>query len=189
MINKIKYLFMSTNNKLMFDTYIKYFSKNGTKIKLERGGKIRVFTQEGPILYNNWDDLNRVYKQLPIDENQETPEEDFKFVTPITPTLYAASEKYKWFVYGSKTRSKELLNKFCELNDIPVLNGYDMNKPNWVYYLDSQKHFCSTNNEMIIDLLKSSSDWKEYTLPEPIKLTKQQIAKMINMDPEAFVII
>jgi hypothetical protein len=42
---------------------------------------------------------------------------------------------------------------------------------------------------MIIDLLKSSSDLKEYTLPDPIKLTKQQIAKMINMDPEAFIII
>lgn len=188
MINKIKYLFMSTNNKLMFDTYIKYFSKNDIKIKLERGGKIKVFYQDGPVLYNNWEDLNRVYKQLPVDENQETPIEDIKSVDPIVPVTEYVN-KYKWFVYGSKTRSKELLNKFCELNDIPVLNGYDMNKPNWVYYLDSHKNFCSTNNEMIIDLLKSSSDWKEYTLPDPIKLTKQQIAKMINMDPEAFIII
>lgn len=188
MINKIKYLFMSTNNKLMFDTYIKYFSKKGIKIKLERGGKIKVFYQDGPVLYNNWEDLNRVYKQLPVDENQETPVEDIKSVDPIVPVTEYVN-KYKWFVYGSKTRSKELLNKFCELNDIPVLNGYDMNKPNWVYYLDSHKNFCSTNNEMIIDLLKSSSDWKEYTLPDPIKLTKQQIAKMINMDPEAFIII
>ena len=47
----------------------------------------------------------------------------------------------------------------------------------------------ATNNTMVIDLLKNSSDWEEYKLPEPKRFTKADIAGMIGMDVDAFVIV
>lgn len=212
MIDKIKSFFMASDVKTMFDIYIKYFPTINKKLKLLGGGKIRVTNNNsGQIeIYNSWEELNNVYKLLPV-QNTETssqikmncvdtsnipglaeqiicdgPYHHIPIPDKIDLNKYMFSKKI--FVRGHKTRFKELHEKFLELTKSNISISCVMNKEDWVYYVDYNNNFCATCNPMVKDLLMSSSDWVEYSLPEPEHLTKEQIAQMIGRDVNSFII-
>ena len=128
---------------------------------------------------------------MPIDEDENVVPNNEKIKVETTSTTKAeVMNNKKWFVRGNEARSKELKNKFIELTkpNVVLPEGFDMSKKQWVYFVDSKGDLCSTTNCMVIDLLENSSDWEEYKLPDPIRFTKEQIAKMIGMDINEFTI-
>lgn len=212
MIDKIKSFFMSSNVKTMFDTYVKYFPTVDKKLKLLRGGKIQVTNINSNQIetYNSWEELNNVYKLLPI-QNIESSSQ-IKMNCIDTSNIPGMAEqiicdgpyhhipipdkidlnKYmfgkKIFVRGHKTRYKELQDKFIELTKPKLSINCAMNKEDWVYYIDYCGNFCMSANELVKDLLCGSSEWVEYKLPEPEHFTKEQIAQMIGKDVNSFII-
>lgn len=203
---------MSSNVKTMFDTYVKYFPTVDKKLKLLRGGKIQVTNINSNQIetYNSWEELNNVYKLLPI-QNIESSSQ-IKMNCIDTSNIPGMAEqiicdgpyhhipipdkidlnKYmfgkKIFVRGHKTRYKELQDKFIELTKPKLSINCAMNKEDWVYYIDYCGNFCMSANELVKDLLCGSSEWVEYKLPEPEHFTKEQIAQMIGKDVNSFII-
>lgn len=203
---------MPSDTKIMFDTYIKYFPTVDKKLKLIRGGKIRVtnIISNQIETYNSWEELNNVYKLLPV-QNIETssqiemscvdasnvpdlaeqiicdgPYHHIPIPDKIDLNKYMFSKKI--FVRGHKTRYKELQDKFIELTKPKLSINCMMNKEDWVYYIDYRGNFCMSANELVKDLLDGSSEWIEYKLPEPMHFTKEQIAQMIGKDVNSFII-
>lgn len=203
---------MPNNTKIMFDTYIKYFPTVDKKLKLIRGGKIRVTNiNNGQIeTYNSWEELNNVYKLLPTQNIESSSQINMSCVDtsnipgmaeqiicdgpyhhlPIPDKIdlnkYMSNKKI--FVRGHKTRYKELQDKFIELTNPKLSINCMMNKEDWVYYIDYHGNFCMSANELVKDLLCGSSEWTEYKLPEPVHFTKEQIAQMIGKDVNSFII-
>lgn len=186
-IQKIKQFFMPSHNEY-FNKYVSYFPTIGKQLKLGRNGSVLVIDKNTnqTTTYKNWEELNEVYKLFPVTIDKTTPTvatESSKDNTTISTI--------KYWTFGHPTRFNEIKKKFCKQYglDDNVLIGDNFNKPNWVYYLDSTNSLVATNNTMVIDLLKNSSDWVEYILPEPKRFTKADIAGMIGMDVDSFVIV
>lgn len=203
---------MPSDTKTMFDTYIKYFPTVDKKLKLIKGGKIRVTNiNSGQIeTYNSWEELNNVYKLLPTQTTESSSQIKMNCVdTSNIPGLAEQIicdgpyhhipipdkidlDKYmfskKIFVRGHKTRYKELQDKFIELTKPKLPINCMMNKEDWVYYIDYRGSFCMSANGLVKDLLDGSSEWIEYKLPEPVHFTKEQIAQMIGKDVNSFII-
>lgn len=203
---------MPSDTKIMFDTYIKYFPTVDKKLKLIRGGKIRVtnIISNQIETYNSWEELNNVYKLLPVQNIETSSQNEMSCVDTsnasglaeqiicdgpyhripipdkIDPNKYMFSKKI--FVRGHKTRYKELQDKFIELTKPKLSINCMMNKEDWVYYIDYRGNFCMSANELVKDLLDGSSEWIEYKLPEPMHFTKEQIAQMIGKDVNSFII-
>ena len=173
-LNIIKNLFM--NNGKYFDKYVAYLPTIGKQLKKERAC-IKVIDKETHQIevYNNWEELNDVYKLFPVNE---------KNVTIISEVPLV-----KYWTYGHKTRFKELIKFFSNQYGVTQksLMG-SFNNTDWVYYLDSHKNICGSSNPMIIDLLKNSSDWVEYKLPPLKKFSKEEIAAIVGMDKDSFII-
>ena len=175
MIQKLRQIFMPADFKEMFNAYIRFFSERGEKIKLERGGKIRVINDCGtPYIFNSWEDLNEVYGLFPT----TTPKKNVPF---------------KIWTFGDPNRFKdiktEMEKKYQEVCGKPIkFDSIDFKKKNWVYFIDSDGSFCQSGNDMVINLLKNSSDWVEFKLP--IKTyTKSEIAALIGLNVDQFEIV
>lgn len=161
---------MSTDNRIMFDTYITYFPTIGKTMKKMRGTKVRVIDNETGEAeeYNSWLELDAVYKQV---------NKDYAPVVQELPKIWT---------YGNATRHKELLRYFQSVyGDRAYISGA-FSKNNWVYYIDHNGRFCSTSNDLVIDLLENSKEWTKYELPPLKKFTKAQIAELIGMDENEF---
>lgn len=172
MIDKIKSLFMSVDTKKYFNSYLTYFPTIGKKLKLQRGNKIGVIDEDGSmVVFDSWKELNNVYKL---------------FVEDVEEQVASA---IKYFAWGHKTRYNDLLKSFLKVNQMQHLQvPTKMDKENWIYYIDCHGNFCSTSNQMVIDLITHSDEWAEYKL-EVIKYTKSDIAKMIGKNVDEFEII
>ena len=159
------------SNSEMFDVYVKYFAAQNKKIKLQRRG-VSILGSSGEVIehYSSWIDLDKVYKQVNKYENEELP--------VITERIYC------WGNLNINIASK-LRNKITG-----QANAYaPFDKPNYIYFLDSKGNLCQTCNDMVIDLITNSKDWKEYKY-EPIKITKAEIAKRFGYSsPDEFEII
>lgn len=98
----------------------------------------------------------------------------------------------KYWTYGksNKYQNEALINFFSQrYQKKPILLYGRFKKEDWVYYFDANNNLCETNNQLVINLLKQSDDWIEYTLPETKKYTKEEIAHMIGMDVTQFEIV
>lgn len=182
MIQKLKQWFMPRTHKEYFNKYASYFPTVNKQLKLGRAGVINVIdknTGETEV-YSNWDELNNIYKQFPV----ETPK-----VAVETETTHPSQIK-KYWVKGHPSRYKELAQFFADTyGGHNSFTGTNFNKSGWVYYIDAKGGLVSTSNEVVIDLLENSSDWEEYKLPEPKKYTKAQIAELLGWDVNSFEII
>lgn len=168
-------------NKDFFNVYIKYFPTINKTLKMGRGGAVNVINNETQEVesYKNWQELNYVYKQLPIDE---------KWLNENHPNI-----PFKFWTFGDPNRYDEIKlameNKYLEICNRTVdFKAMDFKKSDWVYYMDSSNDFCQTSNKMVIDLLQNSSDWTQIKLA-PKKLTKSDIAKLIGLSVDQFEII
>lgn len=194
---------MSTDNKLMFDTYLKFFPTIGKKIKLIKGGKVKVIDNNGEEkIYNNWIELNNEYKQLPelveYEEktlpniNTEKPNHMNNFLdqTILKGPDYSRfnSPNIRWYMFGDPVRYGELKKKFEELNRVNLPVDFEISRRDRVYYVDYNGNFIATTSEMVINLLSHSMEWREYKLPQPVHFTKAQIAQKIGMDINSFII-
>lgn len=174
---------MSNCSKNMFDTYISYFPTIKKQLKLERGGRIKVIdiVTNDIEYYNNWFELNAVYKQV---QSEEMVKEE-KQITQMEEK----NIKNKYFIFGHKTRYNEVMQVFAEAYNIPISKLFiSFEKEDSVYFFDSNMNLRVTANDMVIDILQNS-DWEELKLAEPIKFTKEDIAKMIGMDITQFEIV
>lgn len=182
MLQKLTTLFMDKENKDFFKVYIKYFPTINKTLKMGRGGIVNVIddSTKKTESYNNWEELNYVYKQLPVDE------EWLKKNHPNIP--------FKYWTYGDPNRFADIKeameNKYKEIcdNTIDIKFNMDFKKSDWVYYIDSLNNCCQTNNKLVIDLLQNSSDWIQFKL-ETKKLTKSDIAKLIGLNVDQFEIV
>lgn len=180
MLQKLTALFMAKENQKFFNVYVKYFPTINKNLKLARGGVITVINNENQQVesYDNWEELNYVYKQLPIDDN---------WVKENHPNI-----PFKYWVYGDPNRSKDIKeameNKYKEVCNNTIQFNMDFKKSDWVYYIDSSNNCCQTNNKMVVDLLQNSSDWTQIKL-ETKKLTKSDIAKLIGLNVNQFEIV
>lgn len=173
-----------------FNKYVSYFPTIGKQLKLGRNGSVLVIDKNTnqTTTYKNWEELNEVYGLFPHQLSSPVVEEK---TIQVKPTQESILRLQKIWTFGHPTRFNEIKKEFCKqygLDDNALIGG-NFNKSNWVYYLDSTNSLVATNNTMVIDLLKNSSDWKEYKLPEPKRFTKADIAGMIGMDVDSFVII
>lgn len=169
---------MTNNSKQMFDTYVKYFPSINKLLKLDRGGKVKVIDQKtnSTEIYQSWDELNNVYKQVPGFKEEVKEEVRFKFWTFGHPTKY--------------NELKQLMEaKYFELVGRKInLDSLDFKKSNWVYFMSPTGDFCQTSNEIVLSLLKDSTEWEQLTLPIK-QFTKQDIAVMIGMSVDQFEIV
>jgi hypothetical protein len=183
MIQKLKQWFMPRTHKEYFNKYASYFPTVNKQLKLGRAGAINVIDKNTGTteVYSNWDELNSVYKQFPV-ESVETPKvETTKAIGPTT---------VKYWVKGHPTRHKELAQFFVDKYGVNnSFSSNNFNKSGWVYYVDTKGGLVSTSNDIVIELLQNSSDWVEYVLPEPKKYTKAQIAELLGWDVNSFEII
>ena len=173
MIEKIMKLFMSTENRIMFDTYTKYFPTIGKCIRKGRGSRVKVIdTNTGEVEdYDSWADLDKVYKQVNKDD------------APVVQELP------KIWTYGHATRHSEIMRHFRSIFKDQAFTSGAFTKPGWVYYIDHNGAFCATTNDMVINLLVNSKEWIQYELPPLKKFTKAQIAELIGMDACEFEIV
>lgn len=181
MFRKLKQLFMPSHNEY-FNKYVLYFPTIGKQLKMGRHGIIQVIdkTSKATEIYEDWDELNRVYELFPVDQTQPIVESNKPVAAPMV----------KYWAQGHNKRSAELIDFFSKTYNCPINRlKNNFNKPDWVYYFDSAGCLCSTNNVMVRELLAYSSDWVEYKLPEPKKFTKADIAGMIGMDADSFIIV
>lgn len=165
----------------LFELYTAYFAKIDKKLKVERNGRIKIIDQKTweVEIYSSWSDLENAYNLQ--DELQESKEEKSKEIP-----------QFKYWVFGDPTRHEELK----ELMGTQYLNTYgedlcievEFKKKDWVYYLDSAGNLCQTNNSMVIDLLKNSSDWTQLILPIK-KFTMEDIAKLVGLPIDQFEIV
>lgn len=188
-IQKIKQLFMPSYNEF-FNKYVSYFPTIGKQLKMGRNGSVLVIDKntKQTATYKNWDELNEIYGLFPRQSSSPVVEEK---PIQVKSTPGSIIRLQKIWTFGHPTRFNEIQKAFCRyygLDEKTLIVG-NFNKPNWVYYLDSTNSLVATNNTMVIDLLKNSSDWEEYKLPEPKRFTKADIAGMIGMDVDAFVIV
>lgn len=166
------------NNKDMFNAYIKYFPTINKSMKLIRNGRIRVTdnkTNEAEV-YNDWEKLNEVYRLLPVDK-------------PEVETV----KEFKYWAYGDPFRSAELRklmeDKYFEVcGKVIKMDTLDFKKKDWVYFIGPKGDFCQSSNDMVIQLLKTSSDWMQLKL-DIKKYTKADIAKLIGLPVDQFVIV
>lgn len=173
-----------------FNKYVSYFPTIGKQLKLGRNGSVLVIDKNTnqTTTYKNWEELNEVYGLFTQQPSSPVVEEKFIQINSIKEPIIRLQ---KIWTFGHPTRFNEIKKEFCKqygLDDNALIGG-NFNKSNWVYYLDSTNSLVATNNTMVIDLLKNSSDWEEYKLPEPKRFTKADIAGMIGMDIDSFVII
>lgn len=186
-LQKIKRFFMPSHNEY-FNKYVEYLPTIGKQLKLGRNGSVLILdkTTNQTTTYKNWEELNKIYKLFPVTIDKTTPTAAIK---SSKDNITVSTIKY--WTFGHPTRFNEIKKEFCKQYglDDNTLVGSNFNKSNWVYYLDSTNSLVATNNTMVIDLLKNSSDWVEYILPEPKRFTKADIAGMIGMDVDSFVII
>ena len=161
------------SNTEMFDIYVKYFPTINKKIKLHRRG-ISVLDANGQIIesYLSWSELNKVYKQVPEEgESVEVKKEPTHKVYCWGDTNPIIARKHREYIIGSGV----------------VPGSFD--KPNYIYFIDSKGSLCQTCNDMVIDLITNSDEWKEYKY-EPIKITKAEIAKRLGYSsPDEFEIV
>lgn len=188
-----------------FNKYVSYFPTIGKQVRLGRGGSIQVIDKSTKEVttYKNWDELNLIYGLFPITTDGgvsvSLPRQDATILAPVPepvpepienePQIVEEQPPLKFWTFGHPTRYKEIIRKFSEMYGVDerLLKGF--NKPDWVYYFDSHKFLISTNNSMVIDILKNSIDWTEYKLPEPKRFTKEEIAGMIGMSVDSFIIV
>ena len=173
-----------------FNKYVSYFPTIGKQLKLGRNGSVLVIDKNTnqTTTYKNWEELNEVYGLFPCQPSSPVVEEK---PIQVNSTKESIIRLQKIWTFGHPTRFNEIKKEFCKQYglDDNALIGDNFNKSNWVYYLDSTNSLVATNNTMVIDLLKNSSDWVEYILPEPKRFTKADIAGMIGMDVDSFVIV
>jgi hypothetical protein len=171
LIQKLRQIFMPTNYKEMFNAYLNFFSERGEKMKLERGGKVKVINKNGTSeLFDSWEKLNEKYQLFPIENKKDVPFKIWTFGDP---------NRYKEIKTEMEKKYYEICGKSIKFDSI------DFKKKNWVYFINSEGSFCQTCNDMVIDLLKSSSEWEEFKLPIKI-FTKTDIAKIIGLDVDQF---
>lgn len=168
---------MSMDNKTMFNEYVKYFPTIGKHMKLLRGGKIRVNDSNGDFeLFDSWEGLNNKY-QL--------------FETTTAP-LQMKIIQFKIWAYGDPNRCKDIKEamekKYFDVCGRAIKFELDFKKKNWVYFIDSEGNFCQSGNEMVINLLRNSSDWEEFKLPIK-KFTKAEIAEYVGLSVDQFEIV
>ena len=174
-----------------FNKYVSYFPTIGKQVRLGRGGSIQVIDKSTKEVttYKNWDELNLIYGLFPITTDGgvsvSLPRQEATILTPApepvpepiekVPQIVEEQPPLKFWTFGHSTRYKEIIQKFSEMYDVDerLLKGF--NKPDWVYYFDSHKFLISTNNSMVIDILKNSIDWTEYKLPEPKDLQRRKL--------------
>jgi hypothetical protein len=170
-----------------FSKYVSYFPTINKQLKLGRNGSIIVTdkTTKQVETYANWVDLNNVYKQFPDEVTIENPKEANDI------EVKKESKAPKYFVFGHPTRYNELIEFFkntYKLNNFFTSNNF--NKKEWVYFIDSKGNLISTGNDIVIDLITNSEEWVEYKLPDPIKFTKAEIARLLGYSsPDEFEII
>lgn len=173
---------MPTHNEY-FNKYVSYLPTIGKQLKLGRNGTINVIDKSTNKTenYSNWDDMNMAYGLFPIEESTNPAVE--------TKTTFSLPQ-IKYWAHGSSNRSNELIKFFAKTYNCPINKlKNNFNRPDWVYYFDSTGYLCATNNVMVSELLSHSSDWVEYKLPEPKKFTKADIAGIIGMDVDSFIIV
>lgn len=168
---------MSMDNKTMFNEYEKYFPTIGKHMKLLRGGKIRVYDSNGNFeMFDSWESLNDKY-QL--------------FETTTAP-LQLKLVPFKVWAYGDPNRYKDIKSamekKYLDVCGKVIKIELDFKKKNWVYFIDSEGNFCQSGNEMVINLLRDSSDWEEFKLPIK-KFTKAEIAEYVGLSVDQFEIV
>lgn len=180
---------MPKSHNEYFSKYVSYFPTIDKQLRLGRNGTINVTDKKtGQVEnYKSWIELNNVYQQFPEEIEMTTKtQKEIKVETPVI----TVSPKNKVYVFGHATRYEEIAKFFKDTYGIVnSFSNNSFNKPGWVYYVDSKNNLVSTGNEIVIDLLKNSADWEEYKLPEPVKFTKAEIAEMIGMNVESFIIV
>ena len=165
---------MSVDSKEMFNKYVQFFPTIGKKLKLMGSGKIKVFGRDEDEIYDSWDALNRIYRLFEVEELVE-------------------NKPFKYWTYGDPNRYEDIKEamekKYVEICGKPIkMDILDFKKTNWVYYIDYDGNFCQSGNDMVISLLKNSSEWIEFKLPIK-KLTKEDIAKLIGLRVDQFEIV
>lgn len=166
------------SNKNMFNVYVNYFPTIGKTLKLIRNGRIRIIDNntKAEEVYDNWDKLNEVYRLFPVDGLEVETVKEFKY-----------------WVYGNPSRPDDLRklmeDKYFEVCGKKIkINTLDFKKTDWVYFIGPKGDFCQSSNDMIIQILQNSSDWKQLKLPVK-KYTKSDIALMIGLPIDQFEIV
>lgn len=169
---------MSMDNKTMFNEYIKYFTTINKRIKLDRRGKIRVIDNISNDfeVFDSWESLNNKYQLF----------------ESTTAPLQMKRSPFKVWTYGDPNRCKDIKaameKKYLDACGRVIKFELDFKKKNWVYFIDSEGNFCQSGNEMVINLLRDSSDWEEFKLPIK-KFTKAEIAEYVGLSVDQFEIV
>ena len=187
------------STKELFDIYTTYFANNNKKLKVERNGKLKIIDQKTweVEVYSSWEDLDKAYGLENSDGTTNlTPVEEIKEEQPKPKCRAKVKSKtipqFKYWVFGDPNRYEELREfmeaKYIEVCDEDLSFEVEFKKKDWVYYLDSTGNLCQTNNNMVIDLLKNSSDWTQLVLPIK-KFTMEDIAKLVGLPTDQFEIV
>lgn len=187
------------NIKEIFELYVEYFSNINKKLKLERNGKIKVIDKDSweVEVYSSWQELENAYNLNLNNSDQKPTEGDQKTSNKTQNSKKTTAKpldfnKFKYWCFGDSNRWEELSiimsDLYREIFDVDLNIEVEFRKNDWVYYLDSVGNLCQTNNLMVIDLLKNSSDWTQIILPIK-QFTKEDIAKMIGLSIDQFEIV
>lgn len=172
---------MTKNKKEMFNAYVEYFPTINKRLKLDRGGKIRVICDNCEVeIFDSWESLNNKYQLFPTSTQSAIIEE-------------TASIPFKVWTYGDPNRYKEIKvameEKYLKICGKTIkFDSLDFKKKDWVYFMDSEGNFCQSGNDMVINLLQNSNDWVEFKLPIK-KYTKAEIAELIGLSVNQFEIV
>ena len=168
----------------MFATYVKYFPSIGKKLKMGRNGRVNVINSDGSLEnYNSWDELNNVYKQLPVEaESNPLPN---PLPNPHNVAVESSSVP-KYYAFGSKIREKEIREFFEKTYNKSFLMVFDAK--DCIYLLDSNGVLCQSSNQLLIDVVTHSSDWIEFK-PKKQSMSKQDIAAKLGLNIDDFEII